>query len=299
MRAVAYASCRDQRNQKLQAQLISALSSDPRTNALVPEGWAQRLHEDVQFCGMPLHWKVVNAQGAVLQQGDAGGIGPGVTTTNVSLSLGGAAKVVFSGPLAALVCPLSSQNNEQLIFSTGPTAGVPTGAQTLTPSNSNGYLESSSLDFDVATLQGQGAQKLQIGSRGGLCNGDFSILTGHATIATFALDTTPAPLQIATASLFTSTVGAPFQTRLAATGGTLPLVWAATGLPAGLSLNSATGDISGTPTSAGTSSVAITVRGADGATEQVTLGLAIVPNVAGLYVGTEHDPETGATRPSR
>ncbi len=297
VRTIAYASCRDQRNQKLQAQLISALSSDPRVNALVPDRWDQRLAEDVQFCGMPLHWKVVDAQGAVLQQGDAGGIGPGVTATSVSLSLGGAAKVVFSGPLAALVCPLSSQNNEQLVFGTGPSVGAPTSALPLTPSNANGYLESSSLDFDVATLQGQGAQKLQIARQGGFCSGDFSILAAHATIATFALNMTAAPLKILTDSLFRGRVGMSYSTALAATGGTPPLVWAATGLPAGLSVNSATGDITGTATSAGTSAVTITVRSADGATVQVTLSLTIDLNVAGSYVGTKTDHATGATSP--
>jgi len=43
-----------------------------------------------------------------------------------------------------------------------------------------------------------------------------------------------------------------------ATGGTAPISWSATGLPPGLSINSSTGSISGTPTTAGTSSVTVT-----------------------------------------
>ena len=35
---------------------------------------------------------------------------------------------------------------------------------------------------------------------------------------------------------------------MAATGGVAPYVWAATGLPAGLTMNTATGEIAGTPT---------------------------------------------------
>ena len=46
--------------------------------------------------------------------------------------------------------------------------------------------------------------------------------------------------------------------RVAATGGTNPYTFTATGLPAGLSI-SATGQITGTPTAAGTSTAAITV----------------------------------------
>lgn len=297
LRAIAYASCRGRRDQTLQARLISAMSADTRLNALVPEGWDQRLAEDVQFCGMALHWKVVDAQGAVLQQGDAGGIAPGDTTTRASLRLAGAAKVVFSGPLAALVCPLSSQNNEQLVFSTGPAAGPPTGAQPLTPSNANGYLESSSLDFDVATLQAQGIAQIRIARQGGVCSGDFLILTAHAPIATFALDATAAAPEIITSSLRGGTVGFAYQFGLQATGGTPPLTWSATGLPAGLSLNPGTGAITGSPTSAGTSPVTIELRSADGATARVTLSVAVVPNVQGFYVGTRTRADVGVPDP--
>ncbi|WP_433050271.1 putative Ig domain-containing protein [Dactylosporangium sp. CS-033363] len=45
----------------------------------------------------------------------------------------------------------------------------------------------------------------------------------------------------------------------AATGGTGALTWAATGLPAGLALNAGTGAITGTPSTAGTSIVVLTV----------------------------------------
>ena len=273
VRAVAYASCRSSRNQKLQAQLISALIVDARTNSLVPEGWDQRLLSDVQFCGMPLHWTVVDARGTVLQQVDAGGIGPGLTTTAATLQVSGAAKVVLSGPLAALVCPVSSQNNEQLVFAAGPSTGPASSVRQLTPSNANGYLEASSLEFDVPTLLSQGAEKLVIARQGGFCSGDFSILSVHATIATLALDA--GAVQITTSSLPDAVAGTAYATTLAANGGTPPLVWSATGLPAGLGLNAATGEITGTPTSAGTSSVAIRVSGSDGSVAQATIALRI------------------------
>jgi hypothetical protein len=46
---------------------------------------------------------------------------------------------------------------------------------------------------------------------------------------------------------------------LAATGGVTPYAWSATGLPAGLSLNAKTGQITGTPTTVGSSAVTVTV----------------------------------------
>ena len=58
-------------------------------------------------------------------------------------------------------------------------------------------------------------------------------------------------LAISTASLPNGSVGTPYDQILAVTGGTGPFTWSVSSgsLPAGLSLNAATGEISGTPTS--------------------------------------------------
>jgi Zn-dependent metalloprotease len=55
-----------------------------------------------------------------------------------------------------------------------------------------------------------------------------------------------------------STIGTPASLTLAATGGTAPYTWTAAPLPAGLSVNASTGVISGTPTTAGTTTVTAT-----------------------------------------
>jgi hypothetical protein len=70
----------------------------------------------------------------------------------------------------------------------------------------------------------------------------------------------PATLSITTSRQFPDgTLNQPYSQLLAASGGQAPYRWAATGLPAGLSINSTSGLISGTPTAAGDFGIAITV----------------------------------------
>ena len=78
-------------------------------------------------------------------------------------------------------------------------------------------------------------------------------------------------LQIASAPTQAGEVGVLFSFKPNATGGRPPLKWTATGLPAGLTLDDATGAIAGTPTTAGPAAVKLT------ATD--TLGLATTLNV--------------------
>ncbi|TDD46542.1 M4 family peptidase [Kribbella antibiotica] len=73
----------------------------------------------------------------------------------------------------------------------------------------------------------------------------------------------------------TSTAGTADTLQLAATGGTTPYSWSATGLPAGLSVNASTGLISGTPTTAATSSVTAKVTDAGGKTASATFSWVV------------------------
>jgi len=73
------------------------------------------------------------------------------------------------------------------------------------------------------------------------------------------------------------TVNAAYSTTLTATGGTTPYRWAVTSgaLPAGLSLNASSGVISGTPTTATTTSPVITVTDASSGSAAATFQLTI------------------------
>ncbi|HUR08669.1 MAG TPA: putative Ig domain-containing protein, partial [Nonomuraea sp.] len=69
----------------------------------------------------------------------------------------------------------------------------------------------------------------------------------------------PNPITLPGDSLGDTTVGVPYSHTIAASGGTGTLTYAATGLPAGLLMDSNTGKISGTATAAGDFSIAVTV----------------------------------------
>src|SRR5579862_1268282 len=73
----------------------------------------------------------------------------------------------------------------------------------------------------------------------------------------------------------TGAVGTFYQTTLSARGGTAPYIYAASGLPQGLTLNGTSGVISGTPVSYGTSSVNSTVTDANGNDAYLTFSIAI------------------------
>jgi len=120
--------------------------------------------------------------------------------------------------------------------------------------------------------------------------------------ATKALSITiPADLSITTASLPGGTVGTLYNQTLAATGGVSPYNWTVSSgsLPAGLSLNSSTGAMTGTPTTSGTAN--FTVQAADSQTpaDSATKALSIVISPAGdatyQYAAADSESSTSST----
>jgi large repetitive protein len=123
----------------------------------------------------------------------------------------------------------------------------------------------------------------------------FTASNGVAPDATqsFTLNVILPPLQISTTSLPGGTVGVAYTANLTATGGVPPYTWSvSTGsLPAGLSLNAATGAITGTPSSPTSASFGVTVT--DTQPVQTVATLSIVVSVANTGSGTFPAPTVG------
>jgi len=95
------------------------------------------------------------------------------------------------------------------------------------------------------------------------------------------LTTTAATLTITTTSLPSGQVGAVYSATLAASGGTAPYTWSLTSgtLPAGLSLNTATGAITGTPTAA-VSAASLTFKVSDSSTPMQNASVSVTLTIA-------------------
>jgi hypothetical protein len=85
------------------------------------------------------------------------------------------------------------------------------------------------------------------------------------------------PVSISTSSLASGQVSSAYAATLTASGGTAPYAWSVSSgtLPAGLSLNASSGQISGTPTQAGTSTFTLQVKDSSSPAQTSTKSLSI------------------------
>jgi large repetitive protein len=115
------------------------------------------------------------------------------------------------------------------------------------------------------------------------------IIYAYDEIGNLQSRTVAGPLTESTTSLPPGMVGIPYSQTLAASGGGAPYTWSRTigNLPAGLTLNATNGVISGTPTSAGSSS--FTVQVTDSIGNPVSQNLSIVV-AASLVISTTSLP---------
>lgn len=103
---------------------------------------------------------------------------------------------------------------------------------------------------------------------------------GATAEATFTITIAPA-VHITTTLLADAVLNEAYpETTLEATGGTEPYTWSATGLPAGVSVNTSTGVLSGIPTESGPFSAAVTVTDANHKTAEASLSFTVHPELA-------------------
>ena len=126
------------------------------------------------------------------------------------------------------------------------------------------------------------ARSVNFGGTNGVANEiGFDNITIGSTTATAPLVITNPPATVV--SLPSGTVGVQYTFTLAATGGTAPYAWSATGLPPGLQV--VNGAISGTPTTAGTYTVAVKVTDSTSPPLSATSqNLTLIINPASLTV---------------
>ncbi len=132
-----------------------------------------------------------------------------------------------------------------------------------------------------------------------------SVGPGTATIHASGLNipdvdatvTVEATLAITTTSLPSGTVDSPYSAPIKATGGTLPYSYSATGLPSNLSINSSTGQITGTPVASGPSTVVVTVMDSSNPAASVSATFNLVINSAApaSIVATSGTPQSAKT----
>ena len=112
--------------------------------------------------------------------------------------------------------------------------------------------------------------------------------TGGKATKNFSLTVASAKLLVTTKSLPDGVVGTSYSATLAASGGTKPYSWSAGGLPDGISVSSS-GSLSGTPGTAGSFTVSVTVTDAAGA--KATASFQIKIEAAPLLITTRSLPD--------
>ena len=101
-------------------------------------------------------------------------------------------------------------------------------------------------------------------------------------------------LSISTSSVPAGTIGTAYSVTLKATGGTTPYTWTLSSgsLPTGLTLNSSTGVISGTPTAAGSSAFTVQAKDSSSPVQTATKSLTLAVAAATLAISTSSLPES-------
>lgn len=160
-------------------------------------------------------------------------------------------------------------------------------------SESNEYKRKQAAEVTVSVLNifmlGRAPTKTVFDSGVSALEGGQSV-TDYATeifTSTAYADRIAAPLVIATPTLPTLYAGVPMQTVLTATGGFGDRNWSASGLPGWLTLDAATGTLSGTPPAAGVTAINATVTAGAAMTSTKTITLDVKAGMPAGCVTTD------------
>jgi hypothetical protein len=219
--------------------------------------------------GLPLGLSIDTATGAITGTPTVAG----VYTIGLSATNAGGTSATFNlaltvGALSAITSSTTSTAAVGAAYTYTVTAspaatsfnisGLPAG---LTANTSTGVISGTPTAIAAGVLSVNSSVSLSANNATG---------SGPVTILTLTVGNRPA---ITSATSASGTVGSAF--NYAITASNSPTSYAATGLPAGLSVNTATGAISGTPTAAGASSVSLSATNAFGTGGTTTLAISI------------------------
>src|SRR5690606_10393027 len=146
--------------------------------------------------------------------------------------------------------------------------------------------------LDIDPTSGQVTGTPQAGTHGNHTI-DIAVVDDQGTTESTQLTLTiePSPLEIETTSLPNGREGVPYTATLAAAGGVPPYEWEVSGLPAGLEIDPATGEITGSPLEATAGEHILGVTLTDDQSTQATAQLSLTvdpPAFASISGGRHH-----------
>ena len=164
-----------------------------------------------------------------------------------------------------------------------------TGTFTVTTTSGCGWTAGSNagwITLNATSGSGTGSVTFNVAANTAAARSGTIQVAGQTFIITQGTGAGSGPLTITSpAALPSATLNTLYAFALIATGGQAPYLWSAFGnLPTGLSLNSSTGVVSGTPAALGSYSIAASVTDATGTVKMQTFTLTVVAESAGPVV---------------
>jgi hypothetical protein len=284
------------------APTFVTLALTPSTAQFIDQGQTLNISLTTDTSGMGVTWtlsgagSLSNKTTTSVTYNAPGPVSSNMTATVTATSV---ANTSVTAPLMITVAPPPA------IATTSVTAGNQGAQYTATINATSGsppfsWGVSSGLPGGVSlgTSTGNSITISGIPATQGSFNFTIKVTDGAGLSATQPLNLTinpPLPLAITPITLPAGTVGTAYSQTLQATGGVAPYTWAVTTgtLPAGLGLNSSSGVISGTPTTAGVGTAAFTVTVTDSelpTAMTAPANLSITINATPLSINTKSLP---------